>query len=268
MKGLVKKIVSYPRWAILTTASIIVILLSLIMWALKAPNYIILFFDIVMAILIVICDANYKVYRFISKSKGRICYYKDCESYYQKVQRLTGETIFAYHPTQDWINIDNVSPGKKKKIKRIYDDIKKQIIREYHMFLEVEGKEQLEALMARIEFLRIYYPDLIENKNVPIWVRKHHGDDPVLPFHSQLTMGRDDKYLNFSFGRPATKLIHEGVTFENNGDVYHVFYKTVTKFIKSKFEGRNVTDGNINKDMIISLCNDFSVPVPEYVEKW
>lgn len=122
-------------------------------------------------------------------------------------------------------------------------------------------------MISRINFLKNNYPDLIKNKNVPIWVRKCEKNNQVFPFHFQITLGKTKKYQNLIFGHARRTYIEDGVLSLNDGHVYNVFQNAIS-FIESRFKDGNVTDGVINKEIIISLCNELSISVPESVKKW
>lgn len=265
---LIKKIVSYPGSIIL--AVILIIILSSMGYFLGAPSHIIFLANIVMVFLIAILSLTYECLHMLKESKGRITYCKTNDIYHAHAQSLSGETIYAYHPMQNLINVAIVSKDNDKTIKemkRIYNDITNEIIKIYHFFLEIKEVNQLEALISRIDYLNTEYPDLIKNKVVPIWVRKCEVNGQVFPFHFQLTLGRNSIYQNLIFGKARETDIEDGVLSTNDGHVYNVF-QNVISFIKSKFKDGNITDGKINKEIIISLCKDFSISVPESVIKW
>jgi hypothetical protein len=268
MINLIKKIISYPGSILFAVISIIII--SLVMgFYLEAPSYITLLADIIMVLLVAILSLNYECLEML-KSKERITYCKTNEIYYAHAQSITGKTIYAYHPMQNLINIDKPNGENRnviKEMKRIYEDITNEKIRQYHLFIEVKEYNQLEALISRINFLKNNYPDLIKNKNVPIWVRKCEENNQVFPFHFQITLGDTRKHQNLIFGHAMETYVEGGVLSLNDGHVYNVF-QNVISFVKSRFKDGNITDGKINKKIINNLCNDFSISVPESVKRW
>lgn len=142
----IKNIVSYPGSIIFTVISIIII--SLVMgFYLKAPSYITLLADIMVTLLIAILSLSYKCLQRL-ESKERITYCKTNKIYYAHAQSITGEIIYAYHPMQNLINIDKQNGENKntiKEMKRIYEDITNEKIRQYHLFIEIKEYNQLEA---------------------------------------------------------------------------------------------------------------------------
>ena len=248
----------------LEVASIIIVSLIMLTSG-RAPPYFIASTDITMGLLFFIAHLIIEIIeRTETVSKEEIIYCENGDTYHAQIQNLSGKQIIAYHPSQNVQHLEKCDRETLNNITRIYNDIRAQRIEKYVWFVEVAEKDQMEAIISRLYYLKEKYDDLIKDGKIPIWIHECSDDrGKIFPYHFQWVDTKNvSESCHLALGKTSIRTIDYGVVIKKDGAIWRIF-DDACKFVREKFEKEGVViiddQGNIYEDQVEKLCQKYGI---------